>query len=56
MTVPQVTIVFQPSTGTAADAIPAANQQVSIDVTVGTMTAGQTNAAGLLVDTAGTAI
>jgi len=46
---PRVTVVFQPAGGASADAVPAANQQVFLDITPGKMTAARTNAAGLLV-------
>ena len=46
---PKVTVVFQPAGATPADAKTAANQQVFIDLTPGTMTAAQTNALGVLV-------
>src|SRR5580704_9154433 len=54
----RVNVVFQPAGGTAADAIPAANQQVFIDLTAGTMSPARTNATGLLVagPGAGTAV
>ncbi len=49
----RVNVVFQPAGGSAADAIPAANQQVFLDLTPGTMSAASTNATGLLVAGAG---
>jgi hypothetical protein len=52
-----VTVVFQPAGGTPADAVPAASQQVFIDLTAGTMSSARTNATGLLVNgMAGTAV
>lgn len=46
---PKVTVVFQPAGGAATDAVPAASQQVFLDIAPGKMTAARTNAAGLLV-------
>jgi hypothetical protein len=43
-------VVFQPAGGKAA------NQQVFIDLTPGTMTVTRTNASGLLVSASGTAV
>jgi len=48
-----VNVVFQPAGGTTADAIPAANQQVFIDLTAGTMSAARTNGTGRLVSGTG---
>jgi hypothetical protein len=39
----RVTVVFQPAGGTPADAVPAANQQVFIDLTPGTMSSARAN-------------
>ncbi len=52
----RVTVVFQPAGGSAADAINAANQQVFVDLTPGTMTPTRTNASGLLVSASGAAV
>lgn len=52
----RVIVFFQPTGGTAADTVVAANQQVFIDLTAGTMSAAQTNATGLLVTGTGTAV
>ncbi len=50
---PRVTVVFRPAGGASTDAIPAANQQVFLDITPSKMTAARTNALGLLVSGTG---
>ena len=52
-TINNAIVVFQPDGAALADAVPAANQHVYIDLTVGSMTYCKTNATGKLVGSNG---